>query len=72
MTAGFSPHTVHLASLSGADAHQLGTGFGGTAMASSLEGKSEFTVKIIQSCLILCDPMDYIVHGFSRPKYWSR
>ena len=67
----FFTQTVHLISLSGADVHRVGMGLGGTAMASSLEGKSEFTMKIIQLCLILCDPIDYTVHGFSRPKYWS-
>ena len=29
--------------------------------ASSLNIKTE--VKVIQSCLTLCDPMDYTVHG---------
>ena len=24
-----------------------------------------------QSCPTLCDPMDYTVHGISRPEYWS-
>ena len=29
-------------------------------------------VKIAQSCLTLCDPMDYIQSmEFSRPEYWS-
>jgi len=28
--------------------------------------------KLLQSCLTLCDPMDYKVLGFSRPQYWSR
>ena len=33
--------------------------------------------KLLQSCLTLCDPMDYSqsgssVHGFSRQEYWSR
>ena len=44
-------------------------------------------VKVAQSCLTLCNPMDYTVHGilqariatpwtrqsmeFSRPEYWS-
>ena len=31
-------------------------------------------VKVTQSCLTLCDPTDYAVHGliqFSRPEYWS-
>ena len=41
---------------------------GGTAMASSLEGKSEFTVKITQSCSTLCNPMHYTVHGILQAK----
>ena len=28
-------------------------------------------VKVTQSCPTLCDPMDYTVHGFSSPEYWS-
>ena len=28
-------------------------------------------VKGAQSCPTLCDPMDYIVHEFSRPEHWS-
>ena len=30
-------------------------------------------VKVAQSCLALCNPMDCTVHamGFSRPEYWS-
>ena len=28
-------------------------------------------VKVPQLCLTLCDPMDYTVHGFSRPEYWN-
>ena len=28
-------------------------------------------VKFAQSCLTLCDPMDYTFHEFSRPDYWS-
>ena len=28
-------------------------------------------VKVTQSCLTLCDPMNYTVHEFSRPEYWS-
>ena len=37
----------------------------------------EVCVLVAQSCLTLCDPMDYIVHqaslsmGFSRQEYWS-
>ena len=33
--------------------------------------KSE-RVKVARSCLTLCDPMDYIVHGIlqARPEYW--
>ena len=27
--------------------------------------------KWLQLCLILCDPKDYKVLGFSRPQYWS-
>ena len=27
--------------------------------------------KVPQSCPTLCNPMDYIVCGFSRPEYWS-
>ena len=26
---------------------------------------------IAQSCPTLCNPMDYLVHGISRPEYWS-
>ena len=29
-----------------------------------------FKVKVTQSCLTLCDLMDYTVHEFSRPEYW--
>ena len=28
-------------------------------------------VKVTQSCLTLCDPMDYTVPGILRPEYWS-
>ena len=28
-------------------------------------------VQVAQSCPTVCDPMDYTVHGFSRPEYWS-
>ena len=28
-------------------------------------------VKFSQSCPTLCDPMNYTVHEFSRPEYWS-
>ena len=28
-------------------------------------------MKVVQSCLTLCYPMDYIIHEFSRPEYWS-
>ena len=28
-------------------------------------------VKVAQSCLILCDPMDYKSMEFFRPEYWS-
>ena len=28
-------------------------------------------VKVTQSCPSLYDPMNYTVHGFSRPEYWS-
>ena len=28
-------------------------------------------VKVAQSCPTLCDPMNYTVHGISRPEYWS-
>ena len=28
-------------------------------------------VKVAQSCPTVCDPMDRIVHAFSRPEYWS-
>ena len=29
-------------------------------------------VKVAQSCLTLCDPMNYTVHGIFRLEYWSR
>ena len=29
-------------------------------------------VKVTQSCLTLCDPMDYPVHRILRSEYWSR
>ena len=28
-------------------------------------------VQVAQSCPTVSDPMDYTVHGFSRPEYWS-
>ena len=28
-------------------------------------------LKVAQSCLTLCNPMDYTVMKFSRPQYWS-
>ena len=28
-------------------------------------------VKVAQSCLTLCHPMDYKSMEFSRPEYWS-
>ena len=33
--------------------------------------ESELKVKVTQFCPILCNPMDYTVHGISRPEYWS-
>ena len=27
-------------------------------------------VKVTQSCPILCDPMDYRIHGILQPEYW--
>ena len=30
--------------------------------------KSEVKVKVAQSCLILCDPMDYAVHGILQAR----
>ena len=32
---------------------------------------SHMKVKVTQSCLTLCHPMDYTVHEFSRSEYWS-
>ena len=32
---------------------------------------SDVKVKVTQSCLPLCDPIDYIVHGILQAKYWS-
>ena len=32
---------------------------------------SENEVKVAQLCLTLWGPMDYTVHGISRPEYWS-
>ena len=29
-------------------------------------------LKAAQLCLTPCDPMNYTVHGFSKPEYWSR
>ena len=29
------------------------------------------TEKVAQSCPTLWDPMDYTVHEFSMPEYWS-
>lgn len=29
------------------------------------------TVKVVQSCPILCDPMDYLVHAILQSEYWS-
>ena len=37
----------------------------------SIDKGSDSEVKVAQSCLTPCDPMDYTVHGFSRPEYWS-
>ena len=31
---------------------------------------SDVKVKVTQSCLTLCDPMDYTVHGILQAKYW--
>ena len=28
-------------------------------------------MKVTQSCLTLCDPMDYTVHGILQAEYWS-
>ena len=28
-------------------------------------------VRVAQSCLTLCDPMDLTVHGILQPEYWS-
>ena len=28
-------------------------------------------VKVAQSCLTLCNPMNYTVHGILQAKYWS-
>ena len=30
--------------------------------------KSEVTVKVAQLCLMLCDPMDYTVHGILQAR----
>ena len=32
---------------------------------------SYLKVKVTQSYLTLCDPMDYTVHKFSRSEHWS-
>ena len=47
--------------------------------AASLSGKyfslhiflMPLKVKVAQSCLTLCNPLNYTVHEFSRPEYWS-
>ena len=33
--------------------------------------KHTHKVKVAQSCLTLCDPMDYTSMGFSGSEYWS-
>ena len=49
-----------------------------TAFEKGMEGKQkclchrlQSEVQVAQSCPTVCDPMDYTVHGFSRPEYWS-
>ena len=37
----------------------------------SIDKGSDSEVKVTQSFLTLSDPMDYTVHAFSRPEYWS-
>ena len=32
---------------------------------------SNYKVKVAQSCPTHCNPVDYTVHEFSRPQYWS-
>ena len=41
-----------------------------TIICSIEKVKSSLKVKVTQSCLTLCDPMDYTME-FSRPEYWS-
>ena len=36
-----------------------------------LSPSAKVKVKVVQSCPTLCNPMDYTVHGISRPEYWS-
>ena len=40
-------------------------------MMGSGIAKLNLKVKVTQSCLILCDPMDYTANEFSSPEYWS-
>ena len=44
-----------------------------TLMAESEEELKSLLmkVKVAQLCLTLCNPMDYTVHEFPRPEYWS-
>ena len=39
--------------------------------AATVVFESEVKVKVTQSCLTLCDPMNYTVHGILQPEYWS-
>ena len=34
-------------------------------------GHFRVKLKIVQSCLTICNPMDYTVHGILQAKYWS-
>ena len=38
---------------------------------SFLDGHFKVEVNVTQSCPTLYNPMNYTVHGFSRPEYWS-
>ena len=42
-----------------------------TRLKQLSSSSSKKLVKVAQSCLTLCNPMDYTVHGILQAEYWS-
>ena len=41
------------------------------SLAKAGSCKAKVKLKVAQLCLTFCNPMDYTVHEFSRPEYWT-